>query len=174
MLDAAAIARLRAMLGGPPDRYCFATVMQRWAAEVLGDPLADISHTQAPEAAQFEWPSGSTGWEVDALARQLRGLPPGRPRADAERDAAILLGIVFYEYTGSPPSRDAWNDYSERTKLSLFRKFADEAFLAIGLKATPEAFRHAAVRWEKSPKRAMRHLLWGGLASKRVRQKSAK
>jgi len=48
MLDAAAIARLRAMLGTRPDRYCFAIVMGRWAAEVLGDPLADISLTEAP------------------------------------------------------------------------------------------------------------------------------
>jgi hypothetical protein len=167
MLDAAAIARLRAMLGPGPDRYDFATVMQRWAAEALGEPLADISLTQAPGADQFDWPSGSTCREVDALARQLIRLPPGRPRADVERDAALMLGVIFHEYTGMKPTR-VYDAHGGSDRVSLFYYFASEAFRAIGLEPNWDAFREAGKEWEKLPKRAMRQrILQGGGASTR-------
>lgn len=177
-LDAAAVARLRAMLGGRPDRYDFATVMQRWGAEVLGDPLADISLTQAPGADHFEWPSDRPEDGADHLARQITRRPgrpwgqsiPGRPPGDVEHAAALALGIIFHEFTGKKPARF----FSEHKpgEVSLFFKFADSAFRAIGLQPNGAAFRQVSVRWDKLPKRAMRQwILQGGLSSKRRKSK---
>jgi hypothetical protein len=181
MLDAATMARLRAMLGPGPDRYDFATVMQRWEAEVLGEPPADISLVQAPGSDQFEWPSDRPEDGAEHLASQITRMPgrpwgqsiQGRPRGDVERDAAFGLGVIFYEYTGRlKPNRDAWDDYTRITKPSLFRLFATDAFRAIGLEPSHQAFREACEKWDKLPKRAMQQqILQGGLASKRRKSK---
>ena len=179
-LDPTTIARLRAMLGPGPDRHDFATVMRRWEAEALGDPLADISLTQAPGADQFEWPSDRPEDGAEHLASQITRRPGrpwgqsirGRPRGDVERDAARVLSVIFYEYTRSRPSRDAWNEYTETTKISLFRRFATEAFLTIGLRPNAQAFREAAEKWAGLPKRAIRQrILQGGGTSTRRKSK---
>jgi hypothetical protein len=187
-LDPAAIARLRVMLGPRPDRYCFAAVMERWAAEVLGEPLADISPT--PGADQFDWPPEPDGW-ADELVKQIvlnpkperRGKPykPRRPRADRERYAALLLAVIFNEFTGLRPWR-TWRNHpktasdtaDDTDKNEPFYQFGAEAFRAIKLEPTWKAFREATERWPRSRgfnKQAMKQLLWGGLGPRQEQER---
>jgi hypothetical protein len=98
----------------------------------------------------------------------------GRPRADFERYAALLLAAIFHEYTRQKPTRitrwdamptDRANTF-DRDKTSPFYRFAMACFQGIGLKASEDAIREAAERWERSrdfSKRTVQKQLWGRL-----------
>jgi hypothetical protein len=77
--------------------------------------------------------------------------------------------VIYHGFTGEPPTRIVVPDTSEQAAReygSPFYKFAAAAFEAIGLDPSPQAFREAAERWDKSrdfSKRGMERILWGEL-----------
>jgi hypothetical protein len=101
----------------------------------------------------------------------------GRPRADKERYAALLLAVIYHEYAGEPPTRivkPRERAQDEREYSSKFYNFAGAAFELVGLKPRPQAFREAWKRWKRSrdfSKDAVRALLWGGLPGFKRRAK---
>jgi hypothetical protein len=100
--------------------------------------------------------------------RRVRLSTRGRPRSDLERYAALMLGLIFEEYTGERPKR--WVD-RKTGENSLFYRCATEAFRAIGLYPHPNglAFREVSERWDLEPaarefdEQRLGSLLWGGL-----------
>jgi hypothetical protein len=101
----------------------------------------------------------------------------GRPRADKERYAALLLAVIYHEYAGESPTRivkPRERAQDEREYSSKFYKFAGAAFELVGLEPRPQAFREAWKRWKRSrdfSKDAVRALLWGGLPGFKRRAK---
>jgi hypothetical protein len=104
-LDLITIEELRAVLKPVRERYDFALVMRRLAAE-LGEDANRFEWLEPPQGEdpttpQVEWgvleaeliadlTGGSTEQIFAAPDRPRRG----RPRADKERYAAVLLGVV--------------------------------------------------------------------------------
>jgi hypothetical protein len=162
-LDPAVIGHLRAVLNPRrEERYDFATVMNRWAKLVW-----DAAEEQEQPAAYDP--------ELERLAKQLILKMPrrrvrlstrGRPRSDLERYAALMLGLIFEEYTGKRPKRYTARGTGEN---SPFYRFATEAFKAIGLYPRAQAFREVSERWDLEPaarefdEQRLGSLLWGGL-----------
>jgi hypothetical protein len=161
-LDATAIARLRTVLTFAVrgeclrERYSFSSVMKRWEAlvcpaepEQSGDDLDELID-------EFVIP-GWSGRDPPEKRLKLR-----RPRVDHERYAALLLGVIFHEYTGKAPKR--WTTISGET--SPFYRFARDAFRAVGLYPRVQAFRWVGTQWDRSrgfSKGRMERLLWGDL-----------
>jgi hypothetical protein len=177
------IERLRAVLKPRRERFDFAYTMNRWAELALdagppSDPRSVRSDTR-PIEGPFSWLEDGADLVAEMLNRKLRrkrgqARPPpnkrGRPRVDQERYAALLLGHIFQEYTEARPTR-IWDAYGER-EASPFYGFATEAFEAIGLDPSDQAFRDVCEAWERPTDeiefntQAIKELLWGGLAQR--------
>ena len=173
------IERLRAVLKPRRERFDFAYTMNRWAELALdAEPPSDPRSERSREGP-FSWLEDGVDLVAEFLGRKLRiksgqARPPpnkrGRPRVDQERYAALLLGHIFQEYTKARPTR-IWDAYGER-EASPFYGFATEAFEAIGLDPSDQAFRDVCEAWEKPTDeiefntQAIKELLWGGLAQR--------
>jgi hypothetical protein len=177
-LDPATLKKLRDVLNPVRERYGFEFTMERWTELVLGDDLHPTNANRSVEPIDNE----------TELVAFVLSIPPeevdpaedepirrrGRPRVDFERYAALLLAAIFHEYTRRKPTRITRSDAMstdrantfDRDKTSAFYRFATACFEAIGLKASEDAFREAAERWERSRdffKRSVQKQLWGGL-----------
>lgn len=166
------VTRLHAILKPTRVRYDLGAVMDRWSARVreLHPDCQDQNVSATPE-------------EFEALTALLINAPPGRrrrarikqpikrrPRMDLERFAALMLGVIFSEYTGRPPTRIS-DAYRGTDNNSPFYQFARAAFKAIGLKPSPQAFREVCERWNCSDqfdKANIEQLLWGALSPRNV------
>jgi hypothetical protein len=166
-LDEAKIKRLRAVLNPRRERYDFGRTMNRWASEVraYGDgnsePLLIAEH-EIDWGAELLADVLEPGPAPRRSKQREAGDPGGRPRNDKERFAALMLGVIYQEYTGKPPKRITKANGAEPP----FFRFASEAFKAIGLYPRVQAFREVGERWGGSRdflKGAMETLLWGGL-----------
>ena len=183
-LDPIAIERLRAML--PKRRakaplfgggYDFAYVMGQWAHEVHAVGADGNSEPLLIAEHEIDWGDELLADVLEpgparSLKPQVERGPGGRSRVDKQRYAALLLGVIYREYTGKAPTRHTdprATDQADREYKSAFYKFAREAFLAIGLDPSPQAFREAVKRWEDPAedfnKAAMRLLLWDKTAT---------
>jgi hypothetical protein len=175
--DPATLNKLRDLLNPVRDRYGFNYTMERWAELVLSDDLHPVNANKSVEPIENE----------TELVAHILGVPPetvnliedepvrgrGRPRKDMERHAALLLAVIFHEYTRRKPTRitRSFDVYGltnalERDKAARFYQFATACFEAIGLKASEDAFREATERWERSKaffKRRIQQVLWGRL-----------
>jgi hypothetical protein len=178
-LKPADIERLRVVLKPRRERYGFAYTMNRWAelaldAEPPSDPRSERSDAR-PVEGPFSWLEDGADLVAELLKRKERrkkgqALPPpnkrGRPRVDRERWAAVLLGHIFDEFAEARPTR-VWNPI-EAQETSPFYHFAAEAFQAIGLEPSDQAFRDVCEAWEKPTdeiefsREAIGKLLWGG------------
>jgi hypothetical protein len=175
------IERVRAVLKPRRERYDFAYTMNRWAELALdieppSDPRSERSDAR-PIEGPFSWLEDGADLVAEMLEHKVRrqtgqARPPphkrGRPRVDQERYAALLLGFIFDEFTEARPTR-IWDAYEER-EASPFYRFATEAFVAIGLDPSDQAFRDVCEAWEEPTKKiefndqAILRLLWGGLS----------
>jgi hypothetical protein len=171
LLDDNTIAKLRATLEPVRERYGFKYTMERWAELVLDDDLHPASAERVVEPIEnmaelvaqiLDAPREAVDLTEDEPARRR-----GRPRADLERYAALLLAVIFHEYTRTKPTRvTRWEETRtfDRDKTSPFYKFATACFAAVGLNASEEALREATERWnDRITKRRLRQLLWGRL-----------
>jgi hypothetical protein len=175
------IERLRAVLKPRRERFDFAYTMNRWAELALdveppSDPRSERSDVR-PVEGPFSWLEDGADLVAESLNRKLRrktgqARPPphkrGRPRVDQERYAALLLGVIFYEFAEEPPTR-VWDEIGGCGEVSPFYRFATAAFEAIGLKRSHEVFRDVCRAWQNPTKhiefnsQAIKDLLWGGL-----------
>jgi hypothetical protein len=175
-LDPAKIANLRAVLEPRRERFDFAYTMNRWAELVLDAEPPNDPRSERSIEGPFSWLEAGADLVVELLKRKLRRKkgqvrpPPskrGRPRVDRQRYAALLLGFIFDEFAEARPTR-VWDAYEER-EASPFYRFATEAFDAIGLDPSDQAFRDVCEAWEKPSgeiefdSQAIKDLLWGGL-----------
>jgi hypothetical protein len=144
--DAAAIQTLRHILKVKRERYDLAFAMNRWAALVRDEIRARDKASRDDEPNENE----PTIEDLDELVAKLLCAPPGttfpeeddpapqrrhRERVDLERWAALLLAVIFNEYTKAKPTRisknhDAVRDTDARDKTSPFYRFATAAFEA--------------------------------------------
>jgi hypothetical protein len=189
-IDPATLERFRTMLNLRRERYPLAAVMQRLAAarknedqfEWLAPPQGED-----PTVPRAEWAA-----QEDELVVEIANCGPlqpcsapkpsvGRPPADHERYIALLVGVVFHEYTLRSPTR-IW-DHDHRAEYnSPFYKFAEAVFLWLGLAPSWQAFREVSERWDNSQefsKPAIKVLLFGdrgnedGPASPRIMQRQS-
>ncbi len=176
---AATLRTLRNMLAGDAekDRFDFAFTMRRWKFLVKEDRDASKRREFVPIDDLDELVAYMCNIPRDAV--DLEGDEPtirarGRPRVDFERYAALLLAVIFQEYTQHKPTQitrsdamptDRANTFA-RDKTSPFYRFATACFDAIGLKGSEDAFREATERWEQSTdfsKHEIQKLIWGRL-----------
>jgi hypothetical protein len=145
--DSADIERLRTILNPCRERFGFDFTMRRWS-DLVWESRSDYER-QTKE--------------------QARGR--GRPYDDSGRYAALLLGVIFEEYTGRLPGRTTrWRekDTKLRDKTHPFSRFCREACNAIGMKdASDKAFREAVDEVKRrglveANVFALRWQLWGG------------
>jgi hypothetical protein len=176
ILDPAKLRKLRDLLNPVRDRYGFNYTMARWAELVLGDDLhpANANRLVEPIENEAELVAHILGAPCEDLTpvEDEPTLRRGARRVDLERYAALLLAVVFHEYTRRKPTRITRSDVMptdrantfDRDKTSPFYQFATACFEAIGLKVSEDAFREATERWnDPINKRATRQLLWGRL-----------
>jgi hypothetical protein len=176
IFDPATLNKLRDLLNPVRDRYGFNFTMERWAELVLGDDLHPANANMSVESIENETELVAFILAIAPEEVKLSEDDPirgrGRPRRDLERYAALLLAVIFYEYTKAKPTRvtradamtaDRANTF-DRDKTSAFYRFATACFDTIGLKVSEDAFREATERWnDPINKRATRQLLWGRL-----------
>jgi len=171
----ATLEQLRTVLKPLRERYDFVVVMQRLAAEAREneDRFEWLAPPQGedPTVPRAEWEA-----QENELIVELANCGPlkpssapepraGRPRADHERYVALLVGVVFHEYTLKSPKR-VWNDYHDTDRTSPFYEFAAAVFRWLGFAPSWQAFREVSERWDSSrefSKRAIKVLLFGGL-----------
>ena len=155
------VNQLRDILNPQRKRVDFGFVMERWASLVAGtDPCRSTEGVEPIEPMENE--QALVDQLVFHAPRPKRVKQLGRPRADRERYAALLLTIIFHEYTRRKPKRHS-DAYKEVYTESPFYRFATASFQAIGLKAPLEILRETGERWDKSRdfnKRAMQQLLF--------------
>jgi hypothetical protein len=147
-LNSTVIERLRTTLTPCRERFGFEFTMKRWSDEVRRDRSVYRRRTK----------------------KRVRSR--GRPYDDPGRFAALLLAVIFEEYTGRRPGRTTrWTktDTKLRDKDYPFHNFCREACDAAGLfdasdKAFVEAIAELSGRghWEANVP-ALRLLLWGEL-----------
>jgi hypothetical protein len=173
------IEELRAVLKPRRERYGFAIVMQRWAALACEDETAGAD-AQGEDALVTQLDALVTQLIVNpAPERPAKPIKQRRPRADRERYAAIMLGMIFHEFTGKRPKR-TWDPYKETDQKSPFYVFAAAAFRAMNFEPSWQAFREAGERWDRSrafSKQSAAKLLFGGLVPREkslVRRRRAK
>jgi hypothetical protein len=174
-IDPATLERFSAMLQSRRRRkqYPLVVVMQRLAAEArknegqfewLAPPQGED-----PTVPRAEWQAQEDELVVEiANCGPLEPSAPDKPRAgraDHERYVALLVGVVFHEYTRKSPKR-IWDAYQDTDHNSPFYKFAAAVFRWLGLAPSWQAFREVSERWDTSrefSKRAIKVLLFGGL-----------
>lgn len=162
--------KVRAALNPRRERYDLALVMmERWVPLVKG---AEQSEHGRVGADQFLWCGSDDPVELltgissepEIPLRTKRGRPPA-----VDVYAALLLALIFYEYTGEPPTRK-WNA-RKGIETSQFYEFGSVAFRELFGRTAPwSALREACERWERSrgfSKTSMRRLLFGGLVPKK-------
>ena len=148
-IDPATLERFRTMLNPRRERYPLAVVMQRLAAEAgkKEDQFEWFAPPQGedPTVPRAEWAAQEAELIVEiANCGPLQPSPApkpgvGRPPAVHERYVALLVGMVFHEYTLRSPKR-IW-DHDHRAEYnSPFYKFAEAVFLGWGL---PRVGRHS-------------------------------
>jgi hypothetical protein len=146
-LDTTVIERLRTILNPCRERFGLSFTMERWRDLVLKDRSDYTRRTKT----------------------QARGR--GRPYDDSGRFAALLLAVIFEEYTGKRPARTTRlteTDTELRDKDYPFYKFCRAACDAIGIDTSDNAFVEAIDElsgrgdWEANIP-GLRKLLWGGL-----------
>jgi hypothetical protein len=176
LFDDNMIAELRETLNPARERYAFKFTMDRWAELILEDDLHPANAEPAVEPIEnmaelvahiLDAPREAVHLKEDEPVRRR-----GRRRVDLERYAALLLAVIFYEYTKAKPTRvtrsdamptDRANTFA-RDKTSPFYRFAMACLEAVGLTASEDALREATERWnDPIKKRALRQLLWGRL-----------
>jgi hypothetical protein len=143
---AADIETLLTIIKPVQNRFSFAYTMERWAYLVERDPQ------------EF----------ADLIRNMKRGR--GRPKDETGYFAALLLAVIFEEYTGKLPGRSTrWleTDTKLRDKSSPFYKFCRAACDAISIDvnaALKEAIAELKGRGKLEANfPALRKLLWGGL-----------
>lgn len=125
-------------------RFDFEATMERWAQLVGGSELEKLISASTANTERHG----------------------GRPRIDMERRAAVLLAVIYYEYTKRRPTRVTRANQktnSNKYRTSHFYSFAIGAFRAIGLPERENAFREAVERWGRPrgySKRELRKELW--------------
>ena len=147
-------------------------IKKHWAAikkraALVEDAKSDHGRVTAD---QFVWCGSDDPIALLVGEPQLRRPPlkrPKRGRHSADRYAALLLAVIFHEYTGDPPTRK-WNA-RKKMETSPFYVSSSIAFPAIGLPTPWSALHDVCKRWDRSRdfyKRAMEVLLFGGLEPK--------
>jgi hypothetical protein len=135
------------MINPVRERFGFGFTMERWADLAKQDRREYFAQTR----------------------NEKRGR--GRPYDDTGRFAALLLAVIFEEYTGKRPgrmTRERETDTRLRDKDSSFYKFCRAACDAVGSDVSDKAFREAIDElsgrgdWESNVP-ALRLLLWGEL-----------
>src|ERR1700733_3681439 len=151
--DAEAIEALRSILKPKRKRYDLAFTMNRWAEIVRDD--ADTPDN-APIEEEQELVGSIVGVPTETRYVEEDGTPARRrrERVDPERWAALLLAVIFSEFTKTKPTRitkdpDLVKDTLARDKTSPFYRFATTAFEAVGRKPSESAFREATERWAR-------------------------
>jgi hypothetical protein len=181
-LDPKTIEDLRALLKPRRERYEFTLVMQRLTAEVWADnnefEWYEPPQGEGPTVPREEWGAleaqliaDLTGLPIEQVSASTDGRRRGRPRVDKARYAALLVGVVFHEYTLKPPKR-IWDVYKETDENSPFFVFAAAVFRMIGLEPSVQAFREVGERWDRSRgfrKRLIERILFDGLSRKSKR-----
>jgi hypothetical protein len=190
--DQGTIEKLRGILQPKRKRYDFAFTMNRWA-EIVRQKDRVRARLLDETDDDFFRPIEEDEYVVveneDEHVAHLLGLPrgtqikedesspplpkKGRRRVDPERWAALLLAVVFSEYTKAKPTRIGRNPVKvtstfERDKTSPFYQFATAACEAIGFYPSEKALREATEAWDRSrrfSKRKLHLLLWGQLPS---------
>jgi hypothetical protein len=174
-IDPATLERLSAMLRSRRRRkqYPLVVVMQRLAKEARKneDQFEWLAPPQGedPTVPRAEWQAQEDELVVEIVnCGPLESSVPGKPRAgrvDHERYVALLVGVVFHQYTGKSPKR-IWESYRDTDHNSPFYIFAAAVFRWLGLAPSWQAFREVSERWDSSrefSKRAIKVLLFGGL-----------
>jgi hypothetical protein len=174
--NTAALRKLRNTLSSKRDaandRFDFVFTMRKWKLLVKQAREANRHTTIEPLENEVELVAYLCDIPREAVDLTDDELPirgKGRPRADLERYAALLLAMIFHEYTGRKPTRVTMSDRVrtfDRDETSPFYQFATACFEAIGLKPREDAFREATERWEQSvdfSKNAMQIHIWGDL-----------
>jgi hypothetical protein len=164
VLTSKQIKELRVALNPRRERFDFETVMDRWATLVT-DEEPDTGWVKEED---FSW-SGPDN-PVASLT-----IPPRRPnhprtkrqgRLPADAYGAMLLAVVFHEYTGRVPTKGRQNPRTG-VETSPFYRFAAVAFRVLIRRTAPwAALLTACKRWGRSrgfSKEAMKTLLFGGL-----------
>jgi hypothetical protein len=147
-LDPRVVERLCAILNPCRERFAFDFTIKHWSALVSQDRSEYKRQTKKQPRSR------------------------GRPYDDTGRFAALLLAVIFEEYTGRRPGRTTrWTetDTGKRDKDYPFYQFCREACDAIGMDdITDKAFVEAIAelrgrgQWEANVP-ALRMLLWGQL-----------
>jgi hypothetical protein len=140
------IDQLRTIINPVRERFGFGFTMEKWADLVQRDRRQHAARTRN---------------------KKLRR---GRPYDDPGRFSALLLAVIFEEYTGKRPARTtrASDDTKLRDKDYPFYKFGRTACDAAGIDTTDRAFVEAINElsgrgdWEANIP-ALRKLLWGEL-----------
>jgi hypothetical protein len=169
-IDPATVERFCAMLQPRRKRYPLDVVMQRLAAEARKneDQFEWLAPPQGedPTVPREEWEAQEDELVVEiANCGPLEPSAPVKPRAgraDHERYVALLVGVVFHEYTGKSPKR-IWDAYQDTDHNSPFYIFAAAVFRWLGLAPSWQAFREVSERWDSSrefSKRAIKVLLF--------------
>jgi hypothetical protein len=162
-----------------PDHAQSVAIARAWARKECSDEsflTRNETCGLAPRPSSYVESAPGTKSPKTKRRPKMRDSRAGRPRADKERYAALLLAVIYREFAGEPPTRIVKpheREQAEREYSSRFYKFAARAFELIDLKPRPQAFREAWERWERSrdfSKHAMRMLLWGGLPGFRRRK----
>ncbi len=142
----------------------------RYALQKWEEHVREQAHVPATEAERLGYMSDE---EADPLMAELLGVPPeaqenceptaestarrGRPPADVW--PALILAVIFHEFTRKKPGRAEPNsDLGQQRARSPFYRFADASYRAIGLRVQDAALREATERWEKSRDQSKRYL----------------
>jgi hypothetical protein len=161
------IERLRAVLKPRRERFNLAVVMEKWVALVNDE---EPEHGRVGPA-EFAWCGPDD--PVEGLAGPPSPRPtfqrPKRGRHPADFYSALMLAVIFQEYTGEPPTRK-WNA-RKKLETSRFYQFAEVAFGELLHRTPPwSALHETCERWPRSrdfSKRAMQQQLFGGLVPKK-------
>jgi hypothetical protein len=162
------ISKVRDALNPRRERYDLAFVMERWVAQVRGEQQSEHGSVGADD---FEWNGMDDPEELLAGPASPRASHrrPKRGRHPTDSFAALMLAVIFHEFTGEPPTRK-WNA-RRQMETSNFYKFGEVAFREfLGRTAPWSALHEACERWGRSRafnKTAMHVLLFGGLVPKK-------
>jgi hypothetical protein len=163
------IKRLRAILNPRRERFPFPEAMQRWAAEVL--KLEPEFGSVGPE--HFVWRGSDDPVATMILlprrpivARRKRPIVARRKRLGRRPDDtsyfdALLLAVIYHEYTGKAPTR-VWDPVGRKEASPSFQ-FAAAAFSMLRRPTPERALREVCKRWARSRdfyKTTMRRLLF--------------